>query len=90
MNLVTQKEKDEGLRLTMYNDNKKRGINMEEEKSVKQIIIYIGIIGLSIVFAVIFIIAVYFQIKELYPIVGPFAGVVCYWLIRLYQHIYKN
>ncbi len=48
-----------------------------------------GVIVISAAVAVISVIAVYFQIKELYPVVYPLVGLMCYWLIKLYQHI-KN
>lgn len=41
---------------------------------------------LSIAFVIISVIAAYFQVKELYPVVGPLVGAICYWIIRLYQY----
>jgi hypothetical protein len=49
----------------------------------------VAIILSSIAFVIISVIAAYFQVKELYPVVGPLVGAMCYWIIRLYQHI-KN
>lgn len=48
-----------------------------------------NIVWLSMAFVVISVIAVYFQVEELYPVVYPLVGITCYWLIKLYQHI-KN
>ncbi len=44
---------------------------------------------LSVAVVVIYVVAIYFQVKELYPVVYPLVGLTCYWLIKLYQHI-KN
>ncbi len=49
-----------------------------------------AIILLSMAFVFIFTIAVYFRVEELYPIIGPFTGALCYWLIRLYQYVNKK
>jgi len=48
------------------------------------------IIWLSVAVVVISVIAVYFQVKELYPVVYPLVGLTCYWLIKLCQHIRFN
>lgn len=58
-------------------------------KDKKNTYIVEDIVWLSVTVVVISVIAIYFQVKELYPVVYPLAGLTCYWLIKLYQHM-KN
>ncbi len=48
--------------------------------------IYNDVVQLSVTVVVISVIAVYFQVKELYPVVYPLVGLMCYWLIKLLKN----